>query len=74
METPHRAKGWEYITMMLSTNLSNQYNPGAIVQSNSTEHTRRQKEHANHLKQVIKQHYQVTYDWTETFYIGISLY
>jgi hypothetical protein len=31
------------------------------------------KEHANHLKQVLEEHYTLTCDWTGTRYIGIIL-
>ena len=31
------------------------------------------EEHANHLKQVLEEHYTLTCDWTGTRYIGITL-
>ncbi len=31
------------------------------------------KEHARHLKKVLKMHYKLTCDWTGTHYIGITL-
>ncbi len=31
------------------------------------------KEHAMHLKKVLKLHYKLTCDWTGTRYIGITL-
>ena len=32
------------------------------------------KEHAEHLEAVLKQHYEVTTDWTGTRYVGIHLF
>jgi hypothetical protein len=31
------------------------------------------KEHAQHLKNTLEEHYKLTCDWTETRYIGITL-
>jgi hypothetical protein len=32
------------------------------------------QEHANHLLQVLQEHYKVTYDWSGTRYIGIHMH
>jgi hypothetical protein len=31
------------------------------------------KEHAQHLKNTLEQHYKLTCDWPGTWYIGITL-